>query len=326
MTTEEFEGFAQRQAEIRQAWRDGHEQGVYLVLGGLALVVVGVGIGYALFAGDQGYTVNLYTEIISVVFTVMVLNYFDQQRAKREQAALRVHEQQLAQEQLKAQLVMNAASLSNEVAKDAVHQLRRRGWLEGEQGALRGANLANANLAGASLVKANLRGARLQSATLQGADVSHGNLRNINGFGLNLQDAKLSQADLTGARMRSANLTNANLVFAILRNADLTMSTLTGANATYATLREALLSGADLKGTDLEWANLRGANIREDPRPNKGPGSRRHAEFDETTILPDYTRWTPEVDWARFIDPDQHEHPFYAREDRPHKREGDYRR
>jgi uncharacterized protein YjbI with pentapeptide repeats len=53
---------------------------------------------------------------------------------------------------------------------------------------------------------------------------------------------------------------------------------------------KANLSGADLRGTNLRGADLEYA-ILED------------AQWDETTVLPDDTYWTTEVDLARFTDP-----------------------
>ena len=73
------------------------------------------------------YQINLFTDVISIAVTVLILDELNRRRSERD-----------AENALKRQLVDDAASTSNEIAKNAVHQLRRKGWLEGENGLLKG--------------------------------------------------------------------------------------------------------------------------------------------------------------------------------------------
>lgn len=97
-----------------------------------------------------------------------------------------------------------------------------------------------------------------------------------------LADGSLQEVYLEGAALQGANLWHADLQRAYLGHADLQ-----GANLGY----------ADLRGAILERAKLQGAYLG-------------RAHFDEDTILPDGTRWTPDTDMARFTDP---EHPNFWR-------------
>jgi hypothetical protein len=90
-----------------------------------------------------------------------------------------------------------------------------------------------------------------------------------------LADGSLQEADL-----RFANLQGADLRFANLQWADLRFANLQGAN----------LHSASLRGTNLLSANLQGTDLT-------------LVKFDETTILPDESHWTPDTDMYRFTQP-----------------------
>ncbi len=62
------------------------------------------------------------------------------------------------------------------------------------------------------------------------------------------------------------------------------------------TLEEAHLERADLRGVDFGKANLTGVRFH---HPRYGA-----ARFDETTIMPDESKWSPETDLAVFTDPE----------------------
>ncbi|MBZ0282133.1 MAG: pentapeptide repeat-containing protein [Anaerolineae bacterium] len=109
-----------------------------------------------------------------------------------------------------------------------------------------------------------------------------------NGF---LQGAALWNANLEGAVLQLANLQGADLLFANLQDAFLS-----GAN-----LESVVLQDANLRGAYLWNANLQGAKLY-------------YAKFNESTILPDGTNWTPETDMSRFTDPN---HPQFWRSDDP---------
>jgi hypothetical protein len=269
-----------RDEEIRELMKD--YPGTYRIAFALMLVGVGIFIGAALFRGDQGYTVNLYTEVLSIAVTVFILDYLNRRRDEHN-----------AERALKEQLVRDAGSTSNEVAKNAIHQLRKQGWLEGENGLLKRenlsrANLEDANLEGASLADVNLTFANLKNADLKVADISNSDL-SFSKFeqarfnGANLEKAQCWVTNLRGAYMLETNLRYANMRDSTLENADLSLADLRGADLFQAKLREAVLD-------DSKWG---------------------FPFFDETTILPDGTNWTPGRDMRQFTHPDEwaREHP-----------------
>lgn len=96
--------------------------------------------------------------------------------------------------------------------------------------------------------------------------------------------------------LRKAELGGANLQGAFVVGADLQGTSLPGIN-----LQKAIMRGVSLQGADLRWADLRLANLQA-------------ADFDENTILPDGSGWTPDVNMARFTDP---MHPNFWRSDDP---------
>ncbi|MCB9457880.1 MAG: pentapeptide repeat-containing protein, partial [Anaerolineaceae bacterium] len=101
---------------------------------------------------------------------------------------------------------------------------------------------------------------------------------------VHLQEANLASVDLTSANLVSANLYEANLENAHLGEAKLQHANLEGAN----------LQGMILMSVALEH----------------GEPIYRNPEFDENTILPDGTQWTPDTDMTRFTDPN---HPDFWR-------------
>jgi hypothetical protein len=68
---------------------------------------------------------------------------------------------------------------------------------------------------------------------------------------------------------------------------------------------------SNLQGADLTLTNLQGADLR---RTNLQGADLEVAQFDENTILPDMTKWTPDTDMKRFTDP---KHPQFWRSDDP---------
>jgi hypothetical protein len=296
-----------RWSEIRKIHLDWSD--AYRIMGGLVLLGIGIMIGAALFANRpdaDSYATNLYTEAMSVIASVIITVFILDKRAERRESQRRIRESQ-------ERLVREVRSSDPAVARRAVHELRDRGWLEGEAGLLKGADLRFVTLPGIDLSRANLEGANLQEAFLNQANLEDANLR---GASLNkatlcyaklddailqetvLQDADLQgaglwYADLQGARLVKAKLTEANLGDAILRDAKLLYADLCGAN----------LKDADLCGADLMEANLQEARLSTTTR------------FDENTILPDgkstvgkerryFSHWTIDTDMSRFTNPD----------------------
>ena len=165
-------------------------------------------------------------------------------------------------ESLKRRLIREAGSRSHDVAISAVEWMDREGWLRGEDGLLKGANLREARLPDARLEGANLEGANLEQADLRGAKLNGGNLR-----GANLDDAdfrgraELKGADLQCAKMNSARLEKAWLRDAVLEGAKMNFADLREAGLTNANLKGVSLIDADLSGTSVVETNFKGANL-----------------------------------------------------------------
>ncbi len=247
-----MESTTDRWTEIRTLHHDQHF--FYQILGGAALVALGILLGAALFGADPGYSVNIYTEILSIGVTVFILNALAERR-----------EDSRRENDLKAQLIRDAGSQSNEAALRAVNEIAKRKWLIEEDGLLRGADLSQANLAGAHLHTSNLQNANLFQGKLQNAYLFDANMQYAMLWQANLQHADLTHTDLEGADLGHAKLQYAKLLCANLQ-------------ASY-------LGHADLKGADLSYTNIKNTN------------------FDENTTLPDATYWTPQTDMNRFTDP-----------------------
>jgi len=304
----------------------------------LVMLAILVGIGFwmalvaTIWAEDlPGLVLNLGTEIMGAVAIYLILDQFIGSRERREAA-----EREL--EEYKRDLIRRMGSKVHDVAIEAAEEARARGWLiDGSlagaylngaalqeanlqgadlQGArmrdtdLREANLCRVHLQGADLQGANLPKADLQHAFLRGANLQSADLQGANLFAAlgevrlastNLQGAFLFCAYLRGAVLSSANLQEANLAMTHLQGADFSLAGLQGANFLGAALQKANLQGADLQGAKLWAANERETFVVE-------------AHFNETTTLPDGTKWRPNTEMARFTDP---KHPEFWRSDDP---------
>lgn len=259
-------------ANQRQIWQDYQ---AYYTLARRALpFIVGVIIGGFIFSSDAGYATNLYTEIMSILATVGILDFFNQRRDTQN---------------LKKRLIREAGSRSNETAKSAVEWLRAEGWLEGSHGLLQGADLVATNLQDANLFDSNLRGAYLGGANLKQAFLP----------GANLIQAYLGGANLQKADLFEANLERANVLQADLESTDLGGANLQGANLKDADLRYAKLGGANLLGANLEGTELIKVYWKREIRGKMC-----------VATLPDGTKWTPETDMTRFTDEN---HPDFWR-------------
>jgi uncharacterized protein YjbI with pentapeptide repeats len=121
---------------------------------------------------------------------------------------------------------------------------------------------------------------------LTGARLSNSNLEGIN----------LVEVSLDGASLHHATLQDVNLDGADLQGADFFRANLVSANLYHANLERANLDAAH-----LEEANLAGANLRDVTWFD-------YTIFNEGTLLPDGTNWTPDADIWRFQNPD---HPDF---------------
>jgi len=169
---------------------------------------------------------NLFTEVISVVFTIFVLDRLNQWRAR---------------EQRKRELIFRMGSEDNSVAREAARMLRMEGWLQ--DGSLHGANLEWANLS-----RANLRDADLQGANLSYSNLSHARLDRAN----------LSYARFTFANMEEVGMQYANLEYAVI-GTNLKRANMLRVNAANANFIGGILDQAQLNGANLSNCKLHGA-------------------------------------------------------------------
>jgi hypothetical protein len=191
----------------------------------------------------------------------------------------------------KRMIIEQMGSRLNPIALDAVRIARKEGWLE--DGSFRKANLEDANLTSARIHSIDVQGAWLDRAQLQRTD-----LRFIRGEKAHFTYANLERATLALGHLPKAVFDYSNLRLTYFLKAELQGAKLISVNLYEADLTEAYLEGACLLGANLQGARLDGVF------------------FDEKTILPDRTKWTPDVDLARFTDPN---HPQFWRPE-----EGDY--
>ncbi len=328
---------ADAQLNEQRTIRREHKQ-TYQLMGGITLVVIGIWIGAQLFGNDAGFTINLYTELLSIGVTVLVLNWFAERRAIR----LR-----------KQELFLQLGSQSNDFALEAKRQLEMEGWLEealahkkfllaGWQGILlwktdltnaqlplanlTGAILEHSNLTNANLSGAKLVGAKLWEVTLRNAELHDADLSGAELWGADLRKSTLAQANFTSAELWNADLTEANLKSAILTNANLATANLTKANLTFAYLKGTDLTSANLSDTDLTGVNLTYSELFEANLTNANFADTdltgadmentvlKDARFNQRTKLPDGSRWVDCTDVLRFTDRD---HPQFWRSDDP---------
>ena len=296
----------------RQIWKDYKD--VYTLARRALPFIIGVVIGGFIFASDEGYLTNLYTEIMSIIATVGILDFFYQRRDT---------------ENLKKRLVREASSRSNETAKTAIEWLRAEGWLTGEKGILQkkdlseanlegadvwGANLKETNLLEANLLNSVLRYANLQEVNLDGANLGHADLHQVNLYYANLTSANLQEASLERANLTQADLEYVNLQEAVLFGANLQEAYLGRANLQQANLFQANMKKANLECANLTQAYLIGANFQKAYLLNANiEDVVWEDEIDGeiyTATLPDGTKWTPDTDMTHFTDP---HHPDFWR-------------
>lgn len=232
----------------------------YEMLAGAAVLLLCVLFGAGAFGGENiDYRMNLFTEGMGIVATVFIINRW---YAHRERTSLQ------------RRLIREAGSRSHDIAISAVEWMDREGWLSGEDGLLKGADLGGAKLAEARLESANLEGAILDFALLSKVNMSGARLARASLIDADLENALLKDTDLHGATMRFANLQGAGLPGANMEKisavkADLSNTNLLNVALRDADLKLASLQGAFLMDTDFTGANLLGANLADVEEANQ---------------------------------------------------------
>ena len=244
----------------------------YRILGGIVLVgfFAWLGKGLLILIGGDGYDTNVYTEILGVVATIVIVNTWYHDRDERRRYR-----------ETRYQLLLDICSTEPVIAKHALHQIRRRGWLSGENGLLREQDLRKTQLSETNLDYANLFAADLRGANLEGATLVLANA----------ECADLVSANLKNTKILAASLDKANLFVANLSNSNLSHTSLVEATLIATNFHMAILDNVNLKDALLSQSNFRGA------------------QFNENTILPDGSKWEPGKDLSRYTDP-EHPDPF----------------
>lgn len=169
----------------------------YWLLTGATIIVILLWVGTILFHAreDRGYEMNLFTEGlgvgVSILVTVLGINVAYERRDKKR---------------LRQRLKREAGSRANAIAIAAVEWIRAEGWLEGDDGLLKGEDLTNANLQGADLRYANLHGTCLKNANLKYTDMSHAQVQHAKLFGADLLEARLFGTDFSYAKLQHTDL------------------------------------------------------------------------------------------------------------------------
>ncbi|MEM9951763.1 MAG: pentapeptide repeat-containing protein [Chloroflexota bacterium] len=165
----------------------------YNIGGGLALILIGIWIGSLIFT--SGYFTNVYTEALSVIATIVVLDRLNDWREERR---------------LKARLRREATSRDNSTALNAIDWLRAENWLtlDNREHLLREQKLSRANLQDAYLYQADLENCNFYKSTLRDADISKANLRGAYLHNANLANASAFGTDFRGACLWYANMRN----------------------------------------------------------------------------------------------------------------------
>jgi len=201
------------------------------VISNMRLIDV-VGVIIALFIGGvvifafRDFLLNLWSEAISIIFTVGVLEVLARQR-----------EQKALVDQLMRQVHYPAHS----VAVNALSELHSMGKLEGDDGLLVKGGFSELDWHGVDLPHVNLSEAYFWKATLSNINLTDANLTQTNFQEADISEAILWRVDLSDSILRQAILTNTTLMNAQLWGADLT-----GANLTEADIEGVHFSGATL--------------------------------------------------------------------------------
>lgn len=256
-----------RNEEIQQIHKD--YPSTYRIVTSIFFILLGVLLGPTILNTTEGYNTNIYTEIISIAVTVLILDYLQERRDNRNRI-----------KDLQEQLVRDAGSPVNDIARNAIHNLRKRGWLGGDYSfeLMKSAVPTDSVLVGKNLGLANLKRVNLGFANLSWSNFFHTNLSEINAPSSIWNGATMHGANLSGANISTSEMRGTLLMGASLRRSFLGWTDFTGA----------CFDNAGLIGASFYGAQLKDALIS------------ASSTYDETTQLPDMTYWTPERSFAEF--------------------------
>lgn len=196
-----------RDEEIRLIWTQN--QWLYIILGFIGGLLF-FPLLQSIVSNASDILGGLVPEALGILFTVLLIDRLNRRRDEKNVI-----------KQLQEQLIRDASSRVNDVASNAIHQLRKRDWLEGDKGVLVGENLIGANLREAVLSGANLQRAMLMGVNLQGSTLVGTNLYGADLIAADLRDTNFMYSNLRATDLQGANLQGANLLGACLKDANL---------------------------------------------------------------------------------------------------------
>jgi pentapeptide repeat protein len=182
-----------RRQKIRKLWKDYRFQ--LYILGAIILMLIGVLIGFGIFASPNdrsSYCINLFTSVFSIAATVLIVDQIIKKRNQQSEKRIAI-----------GRLIRELRKGTSETATLALEELKENQWLY--DGSLKMANLHWAKgLFVLDFTYANLRQADLGGADLTNATFWHSKLENSI-FG----SATLNGTNFGGANLKDADFTNA---------------------------------------------------------------------------------------------------------------------
>ncbi|GAB5494736.1 MAG: hypothetical protein Phog2KO_49510 [Phototrophicaceae bacterium] len=223
--------------------QDKGKELIYGILIGMSIVIVVIWIGSTLFTDTEGYLTNIFTEVISVIATIFVIDRINQWRDDRR---------------LKNQLLEELRSSSISPAVNALDRLRREGWL-----------MKNYFITdkGRDLQRANWEGAYIGGINLENADLRRTNLRKVINYDgklnqlVNFTKSDLFRANLEYANLENAQFSNAKMEYANLSHADFYQATFEYADLRYSQIKNSFLAYTNFSYANLEHANLENTSL-----------------------------------------------------------------
>ncbi len=235
---------------------------------------------------DDDYTLNVHTEVFGFALALLVTVYVIDNLNRRR-------DDQRRKQELIDRLLREVRSPEAVIARHALHEIRDRGMLTGDNGLLKGQNLSGmkwegsvldrANLACAVLPYSCLQGAQLNEAYFEGATLWFSNLERVQcSVGANFRDTKMNGATFAEARLYYVDFLNADL-----QETDFGNSFLFGTKLKNANLRTAKIKYAQINEVSFLEADLFGAEIENN-------------FYHGRIVLPDGSIMKDELDFARF--------------------------
>lgn len=286
--SQSFDAASQRVTNIHKEY-----EGIYAIIAGLGLVVIGIWIGSLFFT--DGYNTNVYTELLSVVATIVVVDQLNRRRAREE---------------LKNRLFNELRSPATGQGTAALAWLRREGWLDKD--IFKGLDLYRVNWENAYLGELNLEEASLSGANLKGANnvrldenkeeiTPEISFQETDLYRANLENAELYDTSFYGTCLIKANLQHSQFVGVSFRvasadNADFRSSVFLNVDFSGAKLMYADFSGAGFFSVDFKYAYMRSVNLL--------GAYLADTNIEEATlpdaILPNGEKWSSTIDMEKF--------------------------